>query len=221
MFVIFTPSMPLLLTCQSGAGAQAAIGADELAGGLFVALELPLQPSHRHLGEGAAVRFAGRYRDGRSARARRGTPAPRGARSRLPHSHRRRRPARQTDVEHGNAFKRLEVGLVGAGRRPSSSCGPPAGKVPLFQTPSVVTRGSWAASIACRPPHDWPITAIFFGIQTSFVLAALAVVLRDRPVDGVDAAACAVVWDGRALPSPSCPRLHQRRPANRAPARRA
>ena len=31
--------------------------------------------------------------------------------------------------------------------------------LPLFSTTSVRTRLSAAAAIACRPPHDWPITA--------------------------------------------------------------
>jgi hypothetical protein len=37
----------------------------------------------------------------------------------------------------------------------------PAGSAPLFHTTVVVTRGSWDTASACRPPHDWPITAIF------------------------------------------------------------
>ena len=32
-------------------------------------------------------------------------------------------------------------------------------KTPLFQMTSVSTRGSFATSIAIRPPHDWPIIA--------------------------------------------------------------
>ena len=34
---------------------------------------------------------------------------------------------------------------------------------PLLQTSVVVTRGSNDASMACRPPQDWPATAIFVG----------------------------------------------------------
>jgi hypothetical protein len=37
----------------------------------------------------------------------------------------------------------------------------PAGSAPLFQTTVVVMRGSLDTASACRPPQDWPMTAIF------------------------------------------------------------